>query len=85
MPQIECILAIGLYAQAYHFARLGRPLRRGASLAEIVAAQSPADARPRLIALPHPSWRNNGWIKRNPWFESDVLPGLRQAVVEGTT
>lgn len=81
MPQIELILAIGRYAQDYHFARLGRRLPRGASLAEIVGAwQAEAGVRPRIIALPHPSWRNNGWIKRNLWFEADVLPMLREQV-----
>jgi len=35
---------------------------------------------PRFFPLPHPSWRSAIWIKRNPWFETDVLPGLRQAV-----
>jgi uracil-DNA glycosylase len=81
MPQIECILAIGRYAQDYHFARLGRPLRSGLSLADVAGAwQGHAHDRRRLIALPHPSWRNNGWIKRNPWFEADVLPMLRAEV-----
>lgn len=81
MPQIELILAIGRYAQDYHFARLGRPVRSGASLAEIVGDwRSHSGDRPRLIALPHPSWRNNGWLKRNPWFETDILPVLRTEV-----
>jgi uracil-DNA glycosylase len=70
MPQIETILAIGRHAQDYHFARLGRALPNGASLAEIVRASAEAaDRKPRLLALPHPSWRNNSWLKRNPWFE----------------
>ncbi len=81
MPQIELILAIGRYAQDYHFARLGRPLPSDASAAEIVGAwRRQAGVHPRIIALPHPSWRNNGWIKRNPWFEAEVLPMLREEV-----
>jgi uracil-DNA glycosylase len=81
MPQIECILAIGRYAQDYHFVRLGRASPKGSPLADVVAAwRSQADRRPRLIALPHPSWRNNGWIKRNAWFETEVLPMLREEV-----
>ena len=35
---------------------------------------------PQTFILPHPSWRNTGWIKRNPWFETDVLPEVRAAV-----
>jgi uracil-DNA glycosylase len=41
-----------------------------------------ADATPRVIPLPHPSWRNSGWLKKNPWFETDLLPVLRGAVAE---
>ncbi len=35
---------------------------------------------PRVIPLPHPSWRNTAWLKRNPWFEAEVLPALRAEV-----
>jgi len=78
MPQIELVLAIGLHAQTWH---LG-PLRRG-SLTQTVMdwrAILKASSRPQIIALPHPSWRNSGWIKRNPWFETELLPFLRAAV-----
>jgi len=37
---------------------------------------------PRVFPLPHPSWRNTGWLKRNPWFERDLLPVLRKRVRE---
>ena len=37
---------------------------------------------PRVFPLPHPSWRNTGWLKRNPWFAEDVLPALRARVKE---
>ena len=78
MPQIELVLAIGLYAQAWH---LGP--ERKASLTETVAAwRDLAGRRPRpaIVPLPHPSWRNNGWLKRNPWFERELLPFVRQEV-----
>ncbi|MEM8740162.1 MAG: uracil-DNA glycosylase family protein [Pseudomonadota bacterium] len=35
---------------------------------------------PAIFLLPHPSWRNTGWISRNPWFEAEILPALRQTV-----
>ncbi len=35
---------------------------------------------PRVLPLPHPSWRNNGWLRRNPWFEEELLPALRAEV-----
>jgi uracil-DNA glycosylase len=81
LPQVECILAIGRYAQDYHFARCGRPLPKGARLDEVVRRwREFAGVNPKIIALPHPSWRNSGWLKRNPWFEIEVLPILRANV-----
>lgn len=38
------------------------------------------DHAPAVFPLPHPSWRNTGWLKRNPWFEAELLPALRAAV-----
>ena len=35
-----------------------------------------------VFPLPHPSWRNTGWLKRNPWFEAELLPALRSRVRE---
>jgi uracil-DNA glycosylase len=81
MPRIELVLAIGRAAQNYHCARLGRPLPKNLRMEEVIrAVAQPCGARPRLIALPHPSWRNSGWLKRNPWYESEILPSLRAAV-----
>lgn len=40
------------------------------------------DHAPRVFPLPHPSWRNTGWLRRNPWFETELLPDLRQGVAE---
>lgn len=80
--QLELILLVGQYAQAWH---LGARRRR--SLTETVGAwrefldaDSPADpsAPTRLLPLPHPSWRNNSWLKKNPWFEAELLPHLRR-------
>ncbi|MEL7343607.1 MAG: uracil-DNA glycosylase family protein [Pseudomonadota bacterium] len=41
-----------------------------------------ADTAPSVFALPHPSWRNNAWLKKNPWFEAEVLPVLQARVKE---
>ncbi|MEM9634757.1 MAG: uracil-DNA glycosylase family protein [Pseudomonadota bacterium] len=81
MPQIELILVIGQYAQAYH---LGP--KRKKSLTETVInwrqyfEDTPSDGCPVVLPLPHPSWRNNAWLKKNPWFETDLLPVLRREV-----
>lgn len=81
LPQVETILAVGRHAQDYHLARGGRPPPKGASVANIVAAwRDCAALRPRIFPLPHPSWRNSGWLKRNPWFEHELLPELQAEV-----
>jgi uracil-DNA glycosylase len=73
MPQVELTLLIGQYAQGWH---LGEATK--GSLTETVAAWR--SYLPRAIPLPHPSWRNNGWIRKNPWFETEVLPMLRMEI-----
>lgn len=85
MPQIEVVLAIGGYAQRYHFARVGQPLSKRAKVDESVRRWREFETtRPRMFPLPHPSWRNTGWLKRNPWFESALLPDLRAAVARSS-
>ena len=73
MPQIELTLLVGRHAQDWH---LGD--RAGRSLTETVRAWR--DYLPAVLPLPHPSWRNTGWLKRNPWFEEEVLLWLRAEV-----
>ncbi|MCB1462653.1 MAG: uracil-DNA glycosylase family protein [Nitratireductor sp.] len=78
MPQIELVLAVGLYAQKWH---LGAAV--GDSLTATVAnwrAILSASREPAILPLPHPSWRNNAWIRKNPWFENDLLPELKKRV-----
>jgi len=65
-------LLVGGYAQKWH---LGK--------AAGTVTQTVANWRnlpEGVFALPHPSWRNTGWIKRNPWFSSQLLPALRNHV-----
>lgn len=73
LPRLELRIVIGQYAQAYHLA--GRT--RG-SLTETVAAWR--EFAPALYPLPHPSPRNQMWLKRNPWFAEELLPDLRATV-----
>jgi uracil-DNA glycosylase len=73
LTRVELVLAIGLYSQRHH---LGA--RRKANLTETVRAWR--SFAPGVVPLPHPSWRNTGWIRRNPWFEAEVIPYLRQRV-----
>lgn len=73
MPNVELTLMVGQYAQNWH---LGR--RKKESLTATVAAWR--DYLPGTIPLPHPSWRNNAWLKKHPWFEGELLPVLRREV-----
>ncbi|MCV6574600.1 MAG: uracil-DNA glycosylase family protein [Cohaesibacter sp.] len=82
MPQIELLLVIGQYAQNYHMkAQKKKNLTETVRHAVDIWHKS---QKPRLLALPHPSWRNSGWLKRNPWFEEQVLPLLRREVKQLT-
>ena len=73
LPRIELTLLIGLHAQR-HF--LGS--RRKPSLTETVRAWR--EFAPEYLPLPHPSARNTPWFKRNPWFEHELLPVLRERI-----
>jgi uracil-DNA glycosylase len=73
MPDIQLALLIGSYAQVYYLGRQSKP-----TLTATVANH--AEYLPRFFPLPHPSPRNRFWLSRNPWFEKDVLPVLRNKV-----
>ena len=75
LPRLELTLAIGQYAQHWH---LGEAQR--ATLTETVRAWR--DYWPSCLPLPHPSPRNNIWLRRNAWFAREVLPPLRKRVDE---
>lgn len=71
--EVPLKLVIGGYAQKYH-------LGTKAGVTETVRTWR--DHWPGLLPLPHPSWRNTAWLKKNPWFEAEVLPALRARVQE---
>ncbi len=78
LPQLELVLAVGSYAQEWHLGEAA-----GTSLQETMLGwrqHLKRKRRPRVLPLPHPSWRNNGWLRDNPWFESELLPVLRREV-----
>jgi len=74
LPNVRLVLVLGSYALKYHLgsSRL--------NVTEAVAAWR--DYWPEQLVLPHPSPRNQGWFKRNAWFEEDILPELRRRVEE---
>jgi uracil-DNA glycosylase len=71
LPHVELTLLVGSYAQAW---ALGD--RRKATMTDTVAAWQ--EYLPHFLPMPHPSWRNTAWLKRNPWFEDETAPYLRQ-------
>ncbi|MDX1734837.1 MAG: uracil-DNA glycosylase family protein [Halioglobus sp.] len=72
MPHLALILLVGSYAQNYYL---------GASKETLAQrVQRFADFAPRFLPLPHPSPRNTLWLRRNPWFEEQVVPALRRRV-----
>ena len=76
LPRIELVVCLGAHAMRWHMGKAWagtvdetvRNWRAGLMLA------------PPVIALPHPSWRNSGWLNRNPWFGAELLPELRARV-----
>jgi uracil-DNA glycosylase len=77
LVNVKLTLVIGQYAQAWHLGAHRKP-----TLTETVQAWR--DHWPVSLPLPHPSPRNNIWLKRNAWFEAEVLPQLRRRVRELT-
>ena len=73
MPELRLSILIGGHAMRYHLPEFTTVTQAGLDW----------DKHPKgVFALPHPSWRNTGWIKKNPWFEADVIPRLQAAVAE---
>ena len=75
LPDLTLTLLIGSYAQAYHLKQRGTQWTK---MTDIV--RSWRQLGPYIIPLPHPSWRNNAWLKKHGWFEEDLLPVLKKRV-----
>lgn len=78
LDRVALTLLIGRHAQRWHLGDLCPP-----SVSETVAdwrrLLNETEPRPMFV-LPHPSWRNSGWLKARPWFEQDLVPELRRRV-----
>lgn len=75
LPDIELVILAGAYAQRHYLGSAA-----GRTVSETVAAWR--DHLPRFLPLPHPSWRTRSWVSKNPWFETDLIPHLRDSVAE---
>ena len=74
LHNIKLTLVIGRYSMAYHL-----PNEKGALTETVQAWQQ---YWPNVVPLPHPSPRNNLWLKRNPWFEAELVPRLQHRVAD---
>ena len=73
LPNIQVTLLVGGYAQKWH-------LKEKAAKTLTKTVERWRDYGPGIFPTPHPSWRNTAWLKRNPWFELDVLPEMRASI-----
>jgi uracil-DNA glycosylase len=71
LPALRLVLAVGGAAQRWHL---------GTTNVTQAVADWRIHAARGIWPLPHPSWRNTGWLGRNPWFEADLLPALRRSI-----
>ncbi|MGV8986421.1 MAG: uracil-DNA glycosylase family protein [Cypionkella sp.] len=71
LPAVRLTLLVGGAAQGWH-------LGKGMVATRVAEWRTPAAQG--IFPLPHPSWRNTGWLKRHPWFEAELVPDLRRAV-----
>ncbi len=78
LRSVQLTLLVGMHAQAHC---LGA--RRKRSMTETVRAWQ--EYAPEIIPTPHPSWRTGIWVKKNPWFEADVVPEIRRRVADLVT
>lgn len=79
LPNIENTLVIGKYAQDYHF-HSSKPIK---SVTQLVSDWQ--RYWPTQIPLPHPSPRNNLWLRKNPWFEAELVPLIQERIKEIVT
>ena len=74
LRQLQLTLVLGSYAQAYHF---------GPGASSVTdRVKSWRSTWPLLVPLPHPSPRNNRWLRKNPWLERELLPAVRRRVAQ---
>jgi len=71
LENVQLTVLVGGYAHKYHM---------GIKTGVTDTVLGWRDHAPTRFPLPHPSWRNTGWLKKNPWFEADLLPELRRHV-----
>lgn len=78
LPQFKIVLLVGQYAQKWHLGQAAKP-----TLTETVRHWRDYafnSAGTCFVPTPHPSWRNTGWLKKNPWFEDETVPFIQKRI-----
>jgi uracil-DNA glycosylase len=78
MPRVDLVVCLGAHAMRWHM----REAWPGSVDGAVKAWRVGLALTPAVIPLPHPSWRNSGWLKRNPWFTAELLPELRALIAQ---
>lgn len=73
LANVRLTVLVGGYAHKYHL---------GVKTGVTETVKAWRERAPEVFTLPHPSWRNTAWLRKNPWFEAEVLPALRDRVKE---
>lgn len=73
LASVKLTVLVGGYAHKYHL---------GVKTGVTETVKAWRERAPEVFTLPHPSWRNTAWLRKNPWFEAEVLPALRDRVKE---
>jgi len=73
LPRMELTLLVGAHAQVWALGDRAKPDMTG-------TVRAWRDHGPDVLPMPHPSWRNTAWLRRNPWFADEIVPYLRQRV-----
>ena len=75
MPKVSLIILVGAYAQRYYL-----PIKKSETMTAVIKRSQ--EFEPKFMPIVHPSPRNNIWLRKNPWFEADVVPRLQARVRE---
>ncbi|ATF40668.1 uracil-DNA glycosylase family protein [Weissella paramesenteroides] len=75
MPKVSLIILVGAYAQRFYL-----PIKKSETMTAVIKRSQ--EFEPKFMPIVHPSPRNNIWLRKNPWFEADIVPRLQARVRE---
>ena len=79
--QLSLVLLVGQYAQKWHLGdRMDKTLTQTVQNWQAHVDYAKKAGKPVYLPMPHPSWRNSGWLKKNPWFEAETVPWMQRKI-----